>query len=171
MVFAFSAQAQRFYTKSAQISFSSDGNSEKIEAVNNKVNVITDVKSGALEFAALMKAFSFEKALMEEHFNENYVESDKFPKATFKGAFVEPELLLKTGKHATSVTGILTIHGVSKDITASVEIIVSETKIGLSSAFTILLSDYKVEIPAIVEDNINNEVKVKVNASLLPLKR
>src|SRR4051794_12837879 len=80
--------AQKFYTKSGKISFNASSPLEKIEAVNDKATVVLDVSNGAMEVAVLMKAFAFEKALMQDHFNENYVESDKYPKATFKGTVV-----------------------------------------------------------------------------------
>jgi len=81
----------RYFTRNGKVVFNatSPSSPEKIEASNDKATSILDVSSGQLEFALLMKAFIFEKALMEEHFNENYVESDKFPKASFKGAIKE----------------------------------------------------------------------------------
>jgi YceI-like domain. len=81
-----SATAQdKYFTKSGKISFYSKSSLENIEAHNKSVTCVLDTKTGNLQFAILMKGFEFEKALMQEHFNENYVESHKFPKADFKG--------------------------------------------------------------------------------------
>jgi len=77
--------AQKYFTRSGQISFFSSTSMEDIEAHNKTVTAIFDSQSGAIQFSVTMKSFQFEKALMQEHFNENYVESGKFPKATFKG--------------------------------------------------------------------------------------
>src|SRR5690349_23750589 len=78
----------KFFTKSGQVTFSSKTSLENIEAHNKSVTCVLDVKTGNLQFAVLMKGFEFEKALMQEHFNENYVESHKYPKAEFKGQIV-----------------------------------------------------------------------------------
>ena len=77
--------AQKYFTRNGNISFHSDTPMEKIEGHNKNSTAVIDAESGKLEFAVLIKAFHFEKALMEEHFNENYMESNKFPKASFKG--------------------------------------------------------------------------------------
>src|SRR5689334_5931033 len=83
---AFGASAQdRFFTKSGKITFYSKATLEDIEAVHRSVSCVLDTKTGILQFAVLMKGFEFQKALMQEHFNENYVESDKFPNGSFKG--------------------------------------------------------------------------------------
>src|SRR5437868_7178645 len=108
----------RFITKNGKIFFSATSSMEKIEAKNEKATSVLDVSTGALEFAVLMKAFTFEKALMQEHFNENYAESDKFPKATFKGNVVNIKSvdLNKNGTYNVKIKGIMTIHGESKEV-------------------------------------------------------
>src|SRR5687768_16802327 len=82
-------QAQdKFFTKSAKISFFSSASLEDIEAHNRSTQAVLDTKTGDIQFSLLMKGFEFRKALMQEHFNENFVESDKYPKAEFKGQVV-----------------------------------------------------------------------------------
>src|SRR6188474_1976871 len=118
-VSAVSAQT-RYFTKNGKVSFSASSPLEKIEAANDKATSIVDVSNGAIEFAVLMKAFIFDKALMQEHFNENYVESDKFPKSTFKGTVtnIKSVDLTKNGVYPVKVKGMLTLHGETKEVTA-----------------------------------------------------
>ncbi|MGZ8558977.1 MAG: YceI family protein, partial [Chitinophagaceae bacterium] len=88
--FTVSTFSQKYFTKNGKINFDATATSspEKIEGINRSVTCVVDTKTGNMQFAVLMKGFEFERALMEEHFNENYVESDKFPKAEFRGAIV-----------------------------------------------------------------------------------
>ena len=81
------ADGKKYFTKTGNITFFSKTDAENIEGVNHKVTSAFETTSGKLQFSVLMKAFEFQKALMQEHFNENYVESDKFPKASFDGKF------------------------------------------------------------------------------------
>ena len=120
----------------------------------------------------MLKAFEFEKALMQEHFNENYVESDKFPKSEFVGQVVNNAEInyAKDGVYPAKVKGKLTLHGVTKDVDATGKIIVKGGAVSLSSDFNILLSDFKVEIPGLVKENISNETKISVDCQMEPLK-
>ena len=166
---SFSASfAQKSYTKSGKISFYSKAPLEKIEAVNKTVTAILDGKTGMVQFAVLMKGFEFEKALMQEHFNENYVESDKYPKASFAGVLQGNEKILYTtdGSYQTIVKGKLTLHGVTKDIETAGSVIVIKGVPQLVANFTIELADYKITIPSLVADKISKEVKLMVACSL-----
>src|SRR5687767_244071 len=115
-----SAFAQKYMTKTGHVSFFSKAPMENIEAHNNQVSSIINTANGELVFSLLMKSFNFEKALMQEHFNEKYVESEKFPKAEFKGKITNLSAIdfKKEGSQAAEVAGTLTIHGVTKDVTA-----------------------------------------------------
>lgn len=167
----FTNAQSKIFTKTGKISFHSDGNAEKIEALNKKVTCIINTETGQMEFAVLMKAFEFEKALMQEHFNENYVESTKFPKSTFKGNIenISDVNFSKDGTYNAIVKGNLTMHGVTKPVSSNGTITVKGGKVTANSVFNILLSDYKITIPALVKENISNEVKITVNADLAPL--
>lgn len=162
----------KFFTKSGKISFDSKAPLEKIEAHNKSVTTVLDTKSGNLQFAVLMKGFEFEKALMQEHFNENYVESHKFPKAEFKGQIINNNEIDygKDGTYSVKVRGKLTIKGETKDVETIGTIVVRNGKLVTNATFNILLSDFKVEIPKIVKDNISNDVKIIVDCTLDPLK-
>ena len=162
----------KFFTKTGKISFYSKAPMEDIEARNKTVAAVMDTKTGALQFSVLMKGFEFEKALMQEHFNENYVESDKFPKADFKGSVVNNSSVnySKDGTYNAIVKGKLTLHGVTKEVEAPGVIKVEGGKIDASSTFSVLLSDYNVSIPSMVKDKISNTIKISVDCKLDPLK-
>jgi polyisoprenoid-binding protein YceI len=162
----------RYFTKTGKISFYSKAPMEDIEAKNKTVAAVMDTKTGALQFSVLMKSFEFEKALMQEHFNENYVESDKFPKADFKGSIANNSSVnySKDGTYNAVVKGKLTIHGVTKEVEAPGVIKVEGGKIDASSTFNVLLSDYNVSIPSVVKDKVSNSIKITVDCKMDPLK-
>lgn len=158
----------RFFTKNGNVNFdcTTPSSPESIVGTNDKVFSIIDASSGALEFAILMKAFSFEKALMQEHFNENYVESDKFPKATFKGTVSNMNIvnLSKDGTYPVKVTGMMTLHGVSKEITSGGNITVKGGSIvAAKSDFKLVLADYGVTVPSVVKDKVASEAKITID--------
>lgn len=164
-------QAQKYFTREGKISFFSDAPLEKIEAHNHQATAVVDFTSGAMEFAVLIKAFQFEKALMQEHFNENYMESTKHPKATFKGQMADAAKvnLSKDGTYPVKVKGTLTIKGVSKEIETEGAIVVRGGAVSANSAFKVAVADYGITIPKVVADNIAKIVEVKVDVKLAPL--
>jgi hypothetical protein len=162
--FTLSAQ-ERWSARTGTISFFSDTPMEKIEANNKKVSSIYDIGTNEIVFVALVKSFEFEKALMQEHFNENYMESTKFPKATFKGKVegLTAADLRKPGKHEVTVTGDLTMHGVTKPVSVKGVFDVAATgQVSASCDFIVKPEDYDIEIPGVVRDNIAKEIQVKV---------
>ncbi len=164
------ADAQKYFTRDGKISFYSEAPMEKIEAHNNSVTSVIDFDTGNLEFAVLIKAFQFEKALMQEHFNENYMESSKFPKATFKGQIedYEPGTLLTDGEHAVTVAGELTMHGVSREVNVEGIFQVQGKQVSASASFDQEVADYDIEIPALVRDKIAKTVTITVNLDYEP---
>ncbi|MCB9169554.1 MAG: YceI family protein [Flavobacteriales bacterium] len=159
-------QAQvRYATRNGHVSFLSETPLENIEATNDKATSVLDVSSGAVEVAVLMKAFSFEKALMQEHFNENYVESDKYPKGIFKGqvtGFVA-DAIGKPGTYPVSVKGDLTIHGVTKPVEANGSIMVEPAgTLKATTKFIVSPDDFDIRIPGLVRDNIAKQINVMV---------
>ena len=162
----------RFFTKTGKVEFFSKAPLEDIEAKNKTVMAVLDTKTGAMQFSVQMKSFEFEKALMQEHFNENYVESNKYPKADFKGNVVNNSAVnyTKDGIYNVTVKGKLTMHGVTKDVQAPGTIKVAGGKIDAASTFNILLSDYKISIPSVVKDKVSNTIKISVDTKLEPLK-
>jgi hypothetical protein len=160
---------QKYYSKVARISFSSEASLEKIEATNSNGLIVLDAASGRLECSVLIKGFQFSKALMQEHFNENYMESHLYPKGIFKGTVtnIRDISLGKDGSYTASIKGELTMHGVTKEILTSGKVIVKAGKITVAGSFDILVADYNIKVPKVVQDNIAEKVKVTVNADLL----
>ena len=162
----------RYFTKTGKIDFFSRAALEDIEAKNKTVTAVLDSRTGAFQFAVQMKGFEFEKQLMQQHFNENYVESDKFPKAEFKGSIVNNSEInyAKEGTYTAKVKGKMTIHGVTKEVETTGTIKVDGENLKAESAFNLLLSDYDIKIPAVVKDKISNSIKVTVDTKLEKLK-
>lgn len=170
MSVSFLGVAQSFYTKNGTISFYSKTSIEKIEAVNKKALAVIDVTKNKMEFSVLIKGFEFEKASMQEHFNEDYLESDKYPKAVFKGTFNEPVVGFNLNENKTltlKVNGSLTLHGITKAVSTIALLQVKNNVVTATSNFKILLSDYNIKVPAVVGANISKEIEIKVNTAAL----
>ena len=162
----------KYLTKTGKITFFSKAPMEDIEAKNKTVTAVIDAKTGAVQYAVQMKGFEFQKQMMQQHFNEKYVESDKFPKAEFKGIITNNSEIdyTKNGSYPAKVKGKLTIHGVTKDVETTGTVKVNDGKLDTNTSFDILLSDYDIKIPAIVKDKISNTIKITVDSNLEPLK-
>ena len=164
---------ERYFTKDGNITFFSSTAIEDIEAVNRKATSVLDASTGNIEWAVLIKAFLFEKALMQEHFNENYLESDKFPKASFKGVVQNIKSIdfKKDGTYKQKVKGKLTIRDVTQEVETDATFIVKGTKISASCTFEIAVADYKIKIPSVVADKIAKTMEITVQADYEPLNR
>lgn len=140
---------------------------EEIKATNTGVTVVLNSKTGEIASLALMKGFRFKIALMEEHFNENYVESDKYPKATFKGKIdnFDATALTATAKEYT-IKGKMELHGKSKDITITAKIRKTDAGIEIISNFSVLASDYDIQIPSVVKNKVSNKINLKLEATV-----
>ncbi|HOK51076.1 MAG: YceI family protein [Bacteroidales bacterium] len=162
-----SLPAQKYITTEGNISFFSSTPFEDIKAENKKVIAILDMQTGEVAVSCIMKMFHFERALMEEHFNENYVESHKFPKATFKGKIANTSVLSnKNMEQETEVEGIMNIHGVDQPFRAKVKMTPANEQITVKSEFEISPADYGIKIPQLVRTKIAEKIQVKVNLTL-----
>jgi hypothetical protein len=161
---AYAVDAQKFITRDSYIGFYSHTPLEDIKGDNNQVASVLDTSTGDLVFQVLIKSFHFDRALMEEHFNENYMESDKFPKSTFKGKIsnLAEVNFSKNGTYNVTVEGDLTIHDVTNKINTKGTIEVATGGINASSKFNINPEDYKINIPGVVSDKINKNLEVTV---------
>lgn len=168
-----SLTAQKYFTREGKVSFFSDAPMEKIEAHNQQGTAVLDLSNGNIEFAVLIKAFQFEKALMQEHFNENYMESTKFPKAVFKGQVADFSKidLKKEGTVTLKVKGALTIKDVTKNVETEATFLVAKGALSARSAFKVAVADYNISIPKVVADKIAKTVDIKVNAALALLNK
>lgn len=174
LIFGASAlQAQdRYLTRTGHIKFFSSAPLEDIEAHNNKVLSIVDLAKGQVAVDMLIKAFEFEKKLMQEHFNENYMESDKHPKSTFKGTFDVPSGLknMTDGTYELDVKGDITIHGITKPINTKATLTVASGKLSGGLKFNVKVKDHKISIPKVVVRNIAEEVEVTASFEFEPYK-
>ena len=166
-------QAQKYITKTGHIRFFSTTPMEDIEAHNRQVNAALDELTGDFVFKVLMKSFQFEKALMQEHFNENYAESDKFPNASFKGKVlnIKDVDFTKNGLYQATIEGDLTIKGVTKKVSEKGTFEVKDGMVLGKSTFTILLADYNFKIPGAVANKISNTIQIDVDVNLGKLSR
>jgi hypothetical protein len=163
---------KRYFTKSGQINFAAGTAAEDIDGVNKATTSVFDAATGQIEFAVLVKGFEFKRALMQEHFNENYMESDKFPKSVFKGKIIDVNKVnfQKDGSYPVTVKGVLDMHGVKKEIETTGTMKVAGESVHSDAAFTVLLADYKIAIPSLVKDKISQTVTIKVNCNYNVLK-
>lgn len=161
----------KYMTKTGQLTFFSATPLEDIEARTQQVAAMLDLSSGQLAFAVPIKSFVFKRTLMQEHFNENYLESDKFPKATFSGRFVELDAatLTTAGPHPAHVAGDLTIHGVTHRIQVPATVELKDGQLLASASFPVAPADYKIEIPLLVRNNIAKAVSVRVMLACPPV--
>jgi hypothetical protein len=165
MMLVISANAQKYLTKNGFISFYSHTPMEDIKAENNQVAGALNTETGEMVFQALIKSFHFERALMEEHFNENYMESDQYPRASFKGKITNLASVdfSKKGSYDVTVDGDLTIHNVTNKVSTKGVIVVTDNSIEANSKFNVVPEDYKISIPGVVRDKINKNLEVTVN--------
>ncbi len=162
------AYSQKFLTRTGKVTFFSSTPVENIEAVNNEAACIADLSSGQIMFQLPIKSFKFEKSLMQEHFNENYMESDKFPKSTFKGKISDLSAInpAKDGTYKVIVGGDLTMHGVTNHVLVPGTVTVKGGNVTAATSFKIKPADYKIAIPAVVATKIANEIEITVNAQM-----
>lgn len=166
------AHAQgRYLTKTGLVSFFSASPIENIEARNQQVAAMLDLGTSQLAFSMLVKGFVFKRTLMQEHFNENYMESDKFPKATFAGHFVglDASQLATAGPHPAQVEGDLTLHGVTHRIQVPATVELRGRQLLAQATFSVASADYNIEIPLLVRNNIAKIISVHVDLTCLPV--
>lgn len=166
--FSLQTNAQdKFYTKSGKIVFESSVPSfEEVKATNNKVTAILK-SDGKIAALALMKGFRFKVALMEEHFNENYMESDTYPKAKFSGSILDFSISnLSERSKKYNISGKLTLRGVTKDISISSNIKKVSDIIFIESNFSVTPEDFNIKIPTIVRKKIAKKVDVSLSFEL-----
>jgi len=160
-------------TKNGYIGFFSHTPMEDIKADNNQVAGVLDISTGEMVFQALIKSFHFDRATMEEHFNENYMESDKFPKTSFMGKITNLSSVdfAKNGTYEVNVEGELTIHNITNKISTSGTLEVVPGGINANSKFNIIPEDYKIIIPGVVRDKINKDLEVTVSMKYTPVEK
>lgn len=166
-----SLQAQKQMTRNGHTWFFSSTPVEDIEAHNYQTTSIINTETGEMAFIVLMRGFQFDKALMQEHFNEKYVESDKFPKASFQGKIdnLDEVNFSEDGTYEVIVSGSLTIHGEAQDVKAEGTITIEDGKVIAKSTFPITLEAHGIEIPGAVRNKIAEVVEAHVDISYEPI--
>jgi hypothetical protein len=160
-----SLTAQKYVTRTGKASFFSSTSVENIEAFNNEGSCVLDPSNQNVVFIIPIKSFKFDKSLMQDHFNDTYMESDKFPKADFKGKLESNKSIdyTKDGSYATTAKGTLTIHGVSKTVTIPGTLNIKAGKAILNSKFVVRPEDYGIKIPSVVSNKIAKTIEVTIN--------
>lgn len=149
-------------TRDGTTSFFSHSPIEDIEAINEKTTAAINFATGEVVVKMLIKHFTFENALMQEHFNENYMESEKFPAAIFKGKLESdtPVDITQTGEYPVTLVGELTIRGIAKPMTAEATITVAGDEVTATTKFIAKPADFDIKIPSVVVKNIAEEIEV-----------
>lgn len=155
----------KMITKTGQLTFEASVPSfEEVKAKNESVSCVLNTKTGEIAALALQKGFRFKIALMEEHYNENYIESDKYPKATFKGKIENFDLSkVDTSVKTYTINGTIELHGKSKQITITSKIKKVDTGIEITSDFVLNADDFSIEIPSVVSKKVSKKVNVSFN--------
>lgn len=159
----------KFMTRTGTVNFVAEGPvKDDVKATNNQAACVLDGATGEVVFQIAIKSFVFKKALMQEHFNENYMESHKFPKAVLKGKVMDFAKidLSKDGKYNVDVAGEMELHGVKKQIREKGMLEVKGGKVILHSDFKVTLADYEIAIPKIVEEKIAKVADVSLHMEL-----
>jgi polyisoprenoid-binding protein YceI len=163
------ALGQIFTCRDGYSKFTSEAPLEVIKAESNDVNGILDCNSKNVAFSIDIISFEgFNSALQKEHFRENYMEVDKYPKATFKGKIIEDIDLKKGGTTMVRAKGVLNIHGTEKEKIVKVKITSKEKQIAIESDFEVPLEDHNIKIPKVVNQKIASVITVNIKATLKP---
>jgi hypothetical protein len=170
LVLAQAATAQLFTFSSGKVDFFSKGPVDDIDAHNPSPKIMLNVPLKTIAVVAENTAFVFQNKLMQEHYNEKYVESEKYPLATFQGKINEDVDLAKDGVYTVTVTGKFKLHGVEKERTIPGTIMVKSGQITVKSVFKVSCADHNITIPSVIGAKISETVDVTVDAVLIPKK-
>lgn len=159
--------AQKFMTRTGSVSFRSAAKLEVIQAINNEAACVVNMKSGEVVMQMMVRSFKFEKALMQEHFNENYMESNKYPKATFKGRIGDAGQHLQSGGTVqVTADGELTMHGTTQRVQVPVTLSLRDEELKAKGTFKVRPKDYNIVIPTLVAGKIAEEIDVEVKTAM-----
>ncbi len=162
------SQGQIYVADSCRVTFFTAAAVEDITAVNTSSKPIMSTSSGAIQISITNEGFIFNKTLMQEHFNEDYMESDKYPHSVFKGKVNEKIDYTQEGENTVTVTGTLDMHGVKKNITIPGTITIKNGMIFLKANFTAKLVDYNIKVPSVLGNNVAEQVAITLTATMKP---
>jgi hypothetical protein len=168
---SFSPAGNIFVSQNGNVKFTSKAPLETIAAESKLLSGALDVERRTFAFILPVSSFDgFNSPLQKEHFNENYLETDEIPQALFKGKIIEEVNLAMPGTYMVRAKGIMSIHGVEKEMIIKPKIVSSGGQIQVDAEFTVLLSDFKILIPKLVNQKIAEEIKVNVKLDMSPKK-
>ena len=158
-----------FICNDGKIDFTSDAPLELIKASSDKLAGALNISDRSFSFRIASNSFQgFNSPLQRTHFNEDYMESNRYPNSTFKGKIIEELDLNKPGNYTIRAKGILTIHGVDYNRIIRCNLNVTNKQIEVNSSFTVFLDDHNISIPSIVNQKIAEEISVEVSLILKP---
>ncbi len=163
------AKSQEYTSNKVAVHFFSPAPVTDIDALTNSAAASLNTKKREVKISIPISSFSFKKALMQQHFNEIYLESEKYPTATFKGTYSENISIAKDGIYKIPLTGKFTIHGVDKMVTIPCNMKVNNGAIAFNTDFKLISKDYKISVPTILSQEVGQEINVTVNGVLLKL--
>ncbi len=163
------AQKSAIYMiRKSSIAFHSNVKNELIKASSSQLKGIIDAEKRTFAFSVAMKSFDgFNSPLQKEHFNENYMESDKYPVASFTGHIIEEDDFTKDGTYNIRAKGKFNVHGVEQERILQGDLLVKNGTIKLACVFTVLLSEHDIKIPRIVHEKLASEIKVIIDAEFI----
>lgn len=163
--------AQKYFTRTGVTEFeASEKAFEPVEATNKSTTAIIDTKKGVVVAQVFMVGFQFKNALMQEHFNENYMDTHQYPKAIFKGRLIDFSLLKLNTNSTFDLDGILTIKGIEKKIKTVVTIQKLKNNLNLSGSLFVSPEDFDIKIPSIVRDKIAKQIQISIDYELIEKK-
>jgi len=163
---ALTANGQKYLCNNGDVSFFSEAPLENIKANSNQATSLIDLENGKVAFSVPVNSFQFKKSLMQKHFNENYMESERYPKASFSGKISGYEN--KDGQYRATAIGDLTIHGQKRKVTVEGDLTINGREVTINAVFPVKLKDHKIKIPKILFSNIAEEVEVTLNFEYQP---
>jgi polyisoprenoid-binding protein YceI len=164
-------QAQIYMGKTCVTHFFSKTSMKDIEASSNTAKPVLDAASGSFQMRIQNTSFKFESSFMQEHFNENYMESEKYPYDTFKGKINEKVDYTKDGEYKVTCTGTMEMHGATQQITTPGTLTVKGKEITIVSKFKVKPADYKIKVPSLYVKEIAEEIDVDINTVMEPYKK
>ncbi len=170
LIFLTKSQAQIYMADSCRVSFFSAATIEDITAVNTVSKPVMSTATGDIQISITNELLMFKKKLMQEHFNEDYMESDKYPHTVFKGKVNEKVDYTTDGVNNVTVTGTMDMHGVQKTITIPGTITVQNGIIFLSAKFDVKLTDYNIKVPTVIGSDVGKQIAITFSATMKPYK-
>jgi polyisoprenoid-binding protein YceI len=163
---ALNASAQKYVLEKSSVTFFSEAAIENITAKNGKTNSVLNTQTAEVAFSVPIREFQFAKKLMQEHFNEKYMESELYPNATFSGKIIEQTDFSKDGTYEVRAKGDLDIHGQKQIRIIKSKLVIANGTITINTSFKVPLADHNISIPSIVNQKIATEIVINVNATL-----